>query len=122
MKGMEYQKILARKYVERSNQHDLNAILPMLDDNATYNSSQAGSYAGKKAIGEMMGQFFALFPDVSWTVTSYRAVENRSIEFSFLMHAINIQTGESINRQGIERIIFTLNNLISHVEVSTQSA
>jgi hypothetical protein len=122
MKGSEHQTILARKYVERSNQHNLNAILPMFDDNATYNSSQAGSYAGKKAIGEMMGQFFALFPDVSWKATSYRAVEDRSIEFSFLMHAKNNQTGESITRQGIERLIFTLDNLISHIEVSAQSA
>ena len=118
MMGREYLTILARKYVELSNQHDLNAILPMFDDNATYSSSQAGRFSGKEAIGKMMGQFFAIFPDVSWKVTSYRTVENRSIEFSFLMHTTNKQTGEPINREGIERIIFTLDNLISHIEVS----
>ncbi len=122
MMGQEYQTILARKYVELSNQHDLNAILPMFDDNATYSSSQAGRFSGKEAIGEMMGQFFDLFPDVSWKVTSYRTVEDRSIEFSFLMHATNEQTSETINREGIERIIFTFGNLISHIEVSAQSA
>ena len=119
MMGREYLTILARKYVELSNQHDLNAILPMFDDNATYSSSQAGRFSGKEAIGEMMGQFFSIFPDVSWKVTSYRTVKTRNIEFSFLMHATNEQTGEPITREGIECIIFTFDNLISHIEVST---
>ena len=122
MKGTEYHLNLARNYFEQSNQHNLDTILPMFDDNATYNSSQVGSYEGKEAIGEMMKDFFVHYPDVFWEIKSHRPVEDNGIEFIFMMRASNINTGEHIERQGLERITFTLDNLISHIEVSAHSA
>ena len=119
MKITDDQIKLAQNYVWLSNKHDLNAILLMFDNNATYNSSQTGKYIGKKAIGDMMRQFFVLYNDVTWNVVNYKVIKKDSIEFSFLMHATNSQTGEAINRHGIERITFTTNNLISRIIVSS---
>lgn len=122
MQGTENQLILARLYVEWSNQHDLNAIITLFDEKATYCSSNVGSYEGKEAIGEMMGGFFERFSDVSWEARSFMPIHDNTIEFTFTMRGSNIHTGEHIQHLGLERITFTDGDLISHIEVIAQIA
>ena len=103
---------LARIYVERSSDQDLAAILPMLDADAEYRSTRVGNHRGREAIGAMMGGFFAGFPDVAWQVA-----DPDTIEFDFVMRATDAASGETIERSGRERIVFTDAGLIAVIEV-----
>ena len=108
---------LARLYVERSNRHELDDVFPMFDANATYWSSQFGLFDGLDQIREMMTGFFTTFPDVHWTVEDYRADSDDTASFEFTMRATNAETGQAVERQGLETIAFTDEGLIRHVEV-----
>jgi len=108
---------LARIYVERSSGQDLAAILPMLDADAEYRSTRVGNHRGREAIGAMMGGFFAGFPDVAWQVAQYEVVGTDTIEFDFVMRATDAASGETIERPGRERIVFTDAGLIAVIEV-----
>jgi len=108
---------LAKLYVERSNSHELGDVFPMFDPNATYRSSQFGLFEGLAQIREMMTGFFTTFPDVQWTVDDYRADSDDSASFEFTMRASNAETGQSVERRGLETITFTDEGRIRHVEV-----
>ena len=108
---------LARVYVERSSSQDLAAILPMLDADAEYRSTRVGNHRGRDAIGAMMGGFLAGYPDVAWQVAAYEVAGPDTIEFDFVMRATDAATGETIERPGRERIVFTDAGLISVIEV-----
>ena len=103
----------ARRYVDLSNDHDIDAISAILDTEATYASNRVGSYAGQVAILEMMTVFFADFPDVRWRTSEITVDEDGAAAFGFVMTA----TGEQIELRGQERIRFTVRSLIAHVEV-----
>ena len=108
---------LARLYVERSNRHVLDEVFPLFDPEATYRSSQFGLFEGLVQIRDMMTGFFATYPDVHWTVDDYRAESDDSASFEFTMRASNAETGQSVERRGLETITFTEEGLIRHVEV-----
>ena len=103
----------ARRYVDLSNDHDIDAISAILDTEATYASNRVGSYAGQVAILEMMTVFFADFPNVRWRTSEITVDEDGAAAFGFVMTA----TGEQIELRGQERIRFTVRSLIAHVEV-----
>ena len=109
---------LAKAYVARSNTHRLELIVPLFTINATYHSPHVGEFKGKDSIGQMMADFFSRFPDAHWKARSYRCKGLRAIEFEFVMNATEAQSGNSIERSGVESIEFTLEGLISRLEVS----
>jgi hypothetical protein len=111
---------LAKAYVALSNAHRLEFILPMFADKATYHSPHVGEFEGRDAIGEMMANFFARFPDVRWNVLEYRCTEKGVARFKFEMFATEALTGKSIERRGAERIEFTDEGHISRLEVKSQ--
>ncbi len=108
---------LAKRYVERSNRHALHEVFAMFDPDATYRSSQFGLFEHLDQIREMMAGFFTTFPDVHWTVETYRAEAADTASFEFTMRARNAETGEPVERRGLETITFTEEGLIRHVEV-----
>lgn len=110
-----------QRYVALSNGHDLEAIFCLFDHTATYHSSQFGSFMGREAIEEMMGGFFSRFPDVFWTVEEYAQEPDSSVSFEFMMRATSAETGETVERRGIERIYFGQDELITHVEVDVKA-
>lgn len=109
---------LARAYVALSNAHRVDFILPMLADTVTYHSVNVGRFEGGGAIGDMMTGFFARFSDVAWDVREYRCVGDGTVDFDFLMTATDSDTGESIERTGLETIAFTKEGFISRIEVA----
>ncbi len=108
---------LARTYVDRSNRHELDVVFPMFNSDATYRSSQFGLFEGLDQIREMMTGFFATFPDVHWTVDDYRTDSDDTASFEFTMRASNADTGQSVERRGLETITFTDEGRIRHIEV-----
>jgi len=103
---------VARRYVALSNAHDLDAIFPLLAEDAVYHSDNVGSYEGRAAIAAMMTAFFAARPDVSWEVAEYRAVPPDGAEFDFVAHA------GGATRRGRERIFLGPAGLIRRVDVA----
>jgi hypothetical protein len=111
---------LAKAYVALSNAHRLGLILPMFAEGATYHSSAVGEFTGRAAIGEMRGGFFSRFPDVRWSVEAYRYTENGAVEFGFVMTATEAETGNRIERKGMEKIVIGDHGQISYLEVRAQ--
>ena len=108
-----------KAYVALSNAHRLTLILPMFAEEAVYRSSYVGEFDGRGAIGDMMGDFFSRFPDVCWKVPEYRPAGKRAVDFEFVMTATETLTGNNIERNGLERIEFTEDGLISLLEVTS---
>ena len=54
---------IAKRYVEQSNSHDLNAIETMLEKRAVYASPHVGRFQGITKIITMMANYFRNFPD-----------------------------------------------------------
>ncbi|MDH3691067.1 MAG: nuclear transport factor 2 family protein [Gammaproteobacteria bacterium] len=111
----------ARVYVQRSNAHDLEQLRAMFESHATYHSSYAGDFEGRDIILSMMQDFFARFPDVTWTVPAYHFLPDYSVRFEFVMTATDKESGERIERHGLERIDFSSSGLISHIDVQPKS-
>lgn len=111
---------LAAAYVALSNAHKVELITPMFVENGTYRSAHVGTYTGRKAIGDMMSDFFSRFPDVHWDVSTYRNTGERVVEFSFQMTATEAANGNRIERKGVEEIRFSDDGLILHLEVRKQ--
>ena len=109
--------VLAKEYVDRSNQHRLDELFPMFETDATYRSSQFGSFSGLEQIRGMMVNFFSRFPDVNWKVDRYRTDSDDIVSFQFLMRATNIDTGKLVKRLGLETIRFGNHGRIRHIEV-----
>ena len=108
---------LAEKYVSLSNAHDLDRIFPMFATDASYSSSTVGSFEGLLKIKTMMRGFFERFPDVHWEVSDYRSMAERVVVFDFTRRATDLERGEPIRVEGIEKIEFTEDGLIRRIEV-----
>lgn len=109
---------LAQAYVALSNAHRVDLILKMFADPVAYLSVNVGRFEGADAIGEMMSGFFARFPDVAWDIGEYRCAGDDSVAFHFVMTATDADSGESIERSGLETIAFTDEGFISRIEVA----
>ena len=83
----------------------------MFDEGAVYTSSAVGDFEGRKTIGEMMQGFFARYPNVHWQAQHYRYNDN-SVTFDFIMKATEANSGNSLERQGVEQIEFSPQGLI----------
>jgi len=108
---------LAKAYVALSNSHRLDLIISMFADDARYQSSNVGSFAGTGAIRNMMGGFFDRYPDVFWDAHNFSHIDARTIEFKFLMTATDKQTYQRIERSGEEEIEFNEAGLITRLKV-----
>jgi hypothetical protein len=108
----------AKAYVALSNAHRLDLILPLLTETAVYQSVVVGDFIGCSAIRQMMADFFARFPDVYWTVTEYRSVDEQTVELTFAMSATAAATGQAVQRQARETLEFTNAGFIARVMVS----
>lgn len=107
---------LSRAYVALSNAHRVKLILPMFSNDAVYTSSALGEFAGLGAIGQMMQEFFNAYPDAFWLAENYRFDKSR-VTFDFSLQANAAISGEHLQRQGLERIEFNDQGLISKLEV-----
>lgn len=115
---IEFEKIeLAKAYVALSNAHQLNFVLPMFTAEASYISANVGVFNGRSAIEEMMTRFFSRFPDVNWKARDYRCTSDGNVRFDFAMTATEIETGEKIQRMGVEEIEFTDEGFIRRLDV-----
>ena len=108
---------LAEKYVSLSNAHDLDRIFRMFATDASYSSSTVGSFEGLLQIKTMMRSFFERFPDVYWEVLGYRSITERVVVFDFTRCATDLERGDPIRVEGVERIEFTADGLIRRIEV-----
>lgn len=109
---------LARRYVEASNEHDLERIGAMFVDDAVYVSSRVGAFEGVDAIIAMMDGFFERFPDVHWDVEEYREEDAGAVVFDFVMKATSDGEAEAIEVRGVETIGFDGLGRINRIEVS----
>jgi len=112
---------LAKAYVALSNAHRVELILPMFAAEAVYTSTAVGEFSGPIAIGDMMQGFFVRYPDVFWLAENYR-FDNGKVTFDFGMQASAADSGEQLQRQGVERIEFDRRGLIRKLEVNTDSS
>jgi hypothetical protein len=108
---------LAKAYVALSNAHRIELILPMFAAEAVYTSSAVGEFIGPNAIGDMMRSFFGRYPDVFWLTENFRYGNGR-VTFDFSLQANAADSGEHLQRQGIERIEFDQQGLIKKLEVN----
>lgn len=108
---------LARRYVEFSNEGDVDRILPLFAPDATYRSSQTGEHEGVAAIEGMMRPFFARYPDAFWAVDAYRPLGDDGAEFDFEMRGTDTETAAAVARHGTERVFFDPQGRIRRVEV-----
>ena len=107
---------LARAYVALSNAHRNELIVPLFADDAVYSSSAVGEFHGPAAIGEMMRGFFTRYPDVSWSCENY-SCSCRRVSFDFSLQASDAETGERLQRSGVEHISYDDRGLIKKLEV-----
>ena len=107
---------LARRYVELSNAARLDEALAMFREDARYESSQVGSFAGRAEIEQMMRGFFARYERPTWSVDAYELVDDDTVEFTFTMTA-RAAEGDVIERHGVERITFDDEGRIFRVSV-----
>ncbi len=107
---------LAKAYVALSNAHRVELILPMFAVDAVYTSSAVGEFIGANAIGDMVRGFFAHYPDAFWLAENYR-FDNGRVSFDFGLQASASDSGEQLQRQGIEHIEFDRQGLIIKLEV-----
>ncbi len=89
----------------------------MFLDNARYESVHVGTYEGWDSIAGMMKGFFERVSDVEWHVEEFDDVEDNVVEFSFLMIGKDRESGQRIDRRGVERIRFTDSGRICQVKV-----
>jgi len=66
-----------------------------------------------------MAGFFERFADVHWDVMSYRYAAETQVEFAFIMTATEAQSGDKIERRGLEQIEFSEDGFISRISVNT---
>ena len=108
---------LTKAYVALSNAHRVELVLSMFTDDASYYSPHVGVFDGKSAIGDMMQEFFARFPDVHWHVGDYESTPAGSVRFKFVMVATDAETGKRVQRSGAEEIDFSDDGFIRRLEV-----
>jgi hypothetical protein len=107
---------LARAYVALSNSHRVELIIPLFVDDAVYSSSAVGEFHGVAAIGDMMRGFFGRYPDVFWACDNFKCCANR-VSFDFSLQGHDAESGDRLQRGGIERIVYDDRGLIIKLEV-----
>ncbi len=112
---------LAKAYVALSNAHRVEFILPMFAAGAVYTSSAVGEFIGPDACGKMMQGFFARYPNVFWLAENFRFDNNR-VTFDFGLQATAVDSGEHLQRQGVEHIEFDRHGLIKRLDVNADSS
>jgi ketosteroid isomerase-like protein len=108
---------LTRAYVALSNAHQLQFVLPMFDENATYFSAYVGEFKGREKIANMMDSFFTRYTDVHWLVDEYQSLGNEAVGFNFVMTATDSQGGEPVSRSAYEILKFSPRRYIEFLEV-----
>ena len=111
---------LIKTYLDLSNRHRIDLILPLFDEDVNYQSSNVGEFNGKKAVGEMMQDFFSRYPDVSWKMETFQHTGKHTISFDFVMTATEPESGSIFERAGFEQIELSSEGLIVQVEVKAQ--
>lgn len=117
MVSIEEEIELARKYVKLSNQHELEMIFRMFDENAVYHSHYVGSFKGLVTISAMMREFFAHHTDVHWEADKYSVSKKGGIEFEFVRRSSDPESGKETSGSGRERIVFNDTGFITEIEV-----
>ena len=112
---------LAKLYVQRSNDHDVERIRPLLHTGVTYGSSNVGVHSERAPVLAMMAGFFKDYPDVTWETENYALNEQGSVTFDFSLSATHRETNELLRRHGVERIDFDGEHLITHIEVDSRA-
>ena len=107
---------LARAYVALSNSHRVDLIMPMFATGARYSSCAVGEHRGRAAIGDMMHGFFSRYPDAHWLASNFRCSDHR-VSFDFTMRATEADSGELLERSGVEQVDFTADGSIKHLSV-----
>ncbi len=108
---------LAKTYVALSNAHDLDAIFATFSPDIDYRTSQYGTFLGAAAVEEMMRGFFEHFPDAHWDADEWDRIDDVTARFSFRMTGTNAETGERVDRAGVETIGFDAQGRIDRVRV-----
>jgi ketosteroid isomerase-like protein len=108
---------IARRYVDLSNRHDVEAIGGLLADDAVYRSGRVGSYRGRDDILGMMRRFFRHYPDVRWEVEEYSLDPDGAVRFAYRISG-GATTGETLNGGGAETIRLSKEGRIVEIEVS----
>ena len=108
---------LTRAYIALSNAHQLQFVLPMFDENATYFSAFVGEFKGRDKIGDMMVDFFTRYTDVHWLVEEYQPLGDAEVGFNFVMTATDSQGGEPISRSAYEILEFNHQGYIEFLQV-----
>ena len=107
---------LARAYVALSNAHRIDLITRMFANDAVYRSSAVGEFQGVDAIADMMQAFFKRYADIFWTCNNFQYESNR-VSFDFKLQASDSQSGETLQRGGLELIEFDNEGSIKTLEV-----
>ena len=109
---------LAHAYVALSNAHRVELIRPMFAADAIYHSSAVGEFQGVDAIIDMMRTFFERYQDAFWLCEHFHCEMNR-VSFDFSLQASDAQSGAQLQRNGIERIEFDDQGMITRLGVKT---
>lgn len=110
-------RALTRRYLELSNAGELQAIAGMFAEDATYGSTNVGGHRGRAAITRMMTEFFGRYEELAWETGPLIPVGDRSVAFDFTRRCRERGADASIEVRGHERLDFTDEGLIRHVEV-----
>ena len=108
---------LARAYVALSNAHHTGLIVNLFSEDAVYCSTAVGEFHGRTAIGDMMRGFFTRYPDVFWSCDNFLYKANE-VSFDFELRAQDAESGDRLQRGGVERIVFGDTGLIKRLEVN----
>jgi NADH:ubiquinone oxidoreductase subunit D len=108
---------LAKAYIALSNAHKLEFVVPVFSVDAIYRSPNVGVFDGRDAIRTMMTGFFTRYSDTYWDARNFHRTKDRNVQFDFELTATEVETGEKIQRTGVEELEFTSEGLIFRLEV-----
>ena len=110
---------LAKAYLELSNSHRVDLIMPMFAAGARYSSSAMGEHRGRATIGDMMHGFFSKYPDAYWHATNFHCEDHR-VTFDFTLTATEASSGARLARSGGEQVDFTADGAIKKLTVDVR--
>lgn len=94
-------------YYTAWNNHDVDEVLTLLADDATYSGPFAGDALGGRALRREMDWLWASFPDLWFEIESLDRHDDRSAVAQWIMHGTNTQpilglaaTGRSVTLGG----------------------
>jgi hypothetical protein len=110
---------LAKAYLELSNSHRVDLIMPMFAAGAGYSSSAMGEFRGRATIGDMMHDFLNKYPDAHWHATNFHCEDHR-VTFDFTLTATEASSGARLARSGVEEVEFTADGAIKKLTVEAR--